>query len=126
MEYKEFVRWCNKRACDGKWNMQLSLTCINIMKEIKSLPFWQREKTWHKINNRLHLEKLLEEYDTSNSNNKKCEWCGVDLILGKFAYNQKICWDCFEQRINYITSKIQIPQDRDMVLYLLTVTKQRI
>lgn len=49
MKYKEFVAWCNKRACDGCWSMGTTLYCIGIMKKINSLPFWKREKEWQKI-----------------------------------------------------------------------------
>lgn len=49
MKYKEFVAWCNQRACDGCWSMETALYCIVIMRKIDSLPFWKREKEWRKI-----------------------------------------------------------------------------
>ena len=49
MKYKEFVAWCNQRACDGCWSMGTALYCIGIMRKIDSLPFWKREKEWRKI-----------------------------------------------------------------------------
>lgn len=49
MKYKEFVAWCNNRACDGQWSMATAVHCISIMREIRNLPFWKREKEWQKI-----------------------------------------------------------------------------
>ena len=49
MKYKEFVKWCNERACDGCWSFITATTCIQIMGHIKQFPFWRREKEWQKI-----------------------------------------------------------------------------
>lgn len=46
MKFKEFNKWCNKRACDGCWGMAEALTCIGINEKILALPFWKREKEW--------------------------------------------------------------------------------
>lgn len=35
MSFKEFVRWCNERACDGCWGMSAAITCIGIMHEVE-------------------------------------------------------------------------------------------
>ena len=29
----------------------------------------------------------------------RCESCGIDLQLDKFAYHQNRCWDCFKRDI---------------------------
>ena len=49
MSYKEFVNWCNERACDGCWGINTILICTHIMSKINSHPFWKREKEWKKI-----------------------------------------------------------------------------
>ena len=49
MKYKEFVDWCNQRACDGCWSMGTAIYCMDIMKKIGGLPFWKRENEWRKI-----------------------------------------------------------------------------
>ena len=46
MTFKEFVEWCNDRACDGCWGMIESMTCIDIISNIRKLPFWKRKKEW--------------------------------------------------------------------------------
>lgn len=43
MKYKEFVAWCNERACDGQWSGQMALVCTHIIDDIRMLPFWKRE-----------------------------------------------------------------------------------
>ena len=46
MTFKEFVEWCNQRACDGCWGMITALQCIEVMRDVKRQPFWKREKYW--------------------------------------------------------------------------------
>lgn len=48
MKYKEFVNWCNDRACDGCWGMNTAKYCISIIMKIDSQPFWRRNKIWKK------------------------------------------------------------------------------
>lgn len=48
MKYKEFVQWCNQRACDGCWGMEEAIVCIEVMGDIRKEPFWRREKVWRK------------------------------------------------------------------------------
>ena len=49
MKYKDFVRWCNQRACDGCWDYATYLVCIAIMNEMNSVPFWKRGKVWREV-----------------------------------------------------------------------------
>ena len=58
MTYKQFKQWCNERACDGCWGMQVALLCIDVMKEINRLPFWKREKVWKQIEHRMLVEVI--------------------------------------------------------------------
>lgn len=46
MKFKEFCKWCNDRACDGRWGMSEALICMQIYEEIMGLRFWKREKVW--------------------------------------------------------------------------------
>lgn len=46
MSFKEFVNWCNDRTCDGCWGMLTALTCIDLIKRVRKVPFWKREKYW--------------------------------------------------------------------------------
>ena len=46
MRFREFVRWCNERACDGCWGMTDAVICIDILKRVRKHPFWRREKVW--------------------------------------------------------------------------------
>lgn len=46
MRFKEFVNWCNERACDGYWGMLTAMTCIDLIGEVIKVPFWKREKFW--------------------------------------------------------------------------------
>lgn len=64
MEYKDFVRWCNQRACDGVLDYATYLICIAIMKEVESVPLDERDKLWRSV--RADVEekavKPIEEY----------------------------------------------------------------
>lgn len=44
MKFKEFVNWCNERACDGCLGMLEAIACINLINEIMKIQFWKREK----------------------------------------------------------------------------------
>lgn len=57
MTYKEFVKWCNERACDGCWGMITAMTCIDLIRRIKKIPFWKREKYWKAE----YEQKVLDE-----------------------------------------------------------------
>lgn len=46
MKFKEFVNWCNDRACDGCWGIMTAIYCLSIVDDIRKLPFWKREKAW--------------------------------------------------------------------------------
>lgn len=46
MKYKEFVAWCNQRACDGRWGMNTAICCIVVVNHINKIPFWKRERVW--------------------------------------------------------------------------------
>ena len=59
MKYKEFVSWCNERACDGMWGPNAAMACIEVMQYVRSQPFWKREKAWEKINYEWNIEKIL-------------------------------------------------------------------
>lgn len=58
MRFKEFVAWCNERACDGYWGMMQAITCIDILEQIRKKPFWRREKIWRE-EYRDYVEKCI-------------------------------------------------------------------
>lgn len=41
---KEFGVFCNERACDGCWNMESAIRCVEIYQECLRQPFWKRNK----------------------------------------------------------------------------------
>ena len=46
MTFKEFVEWCNMRACDGSWGLYHVIGAIDIIRDVRKKPFWKREKYW--------------------------------------------------------------------------------
>ena len=63
MSYEDFVKFCNDRACDGKWSMIEAMACLDIINtinkiKVKSFGFIPnkrktkeaREKEWRKYN----------------------------------------------------------------------------
>lgn len=46
MTFKEFVAWCNERACDGCWGYLTARQCIEVMRDVRTYPFCKREKYW--------------------------------------------------------------------------------
>lgn len=48
MTFKEFDRWCNERACDGLWGYLEFNYCVSIIKDVRRMMPWKREKYWKK------------------------------------------------------------------------------
>lgn len=59
MTFKQFVAWCNERACDGCWGMITAMACIDLMKTVKKQPFWKREKFWKKEYEQRVLDEIV-------------------------------------------------------------------
>lgn len=49
MKYKDFKKWCARRARDGVWTTKVSINCVTIMNQVDRLPFWKRERAWKEI-----------------------------------------------------------------------------
>ena len=56
MTYKEFVCWCNERACDGRWSAGTAMYCIDTVNRINALPFWKRRKEWLKVKDEIERD----------------------------------------------------------------------
>lgn len=56
MTYKEFVCWCNERACDGCWSAITAIYCIEVVNKINALPFWKRKKEWLKVKDEIERD----------------------------------------------------------------------
>lgn len=68
MKFKEFVKWCNERACDGCWGMLTAMASIDLIQQVRKISFWRREKFWkenyeHQVLDEIVnlIEKKLEE-----------------------------------------------------------------
>ena len=60
MTFKEFTAWCNERACDGRWNMLSAMVCIDLMAEIRKIPFWKRARVWREQHEKQVLAKIVD------------------------------------------------------------------
>lgn len=58
------------------------------------------------------------------TSNKVCRVCGVKLEWGRFAYNQEVCWDCFEQRVRAIADEATTSENRSIILHLLNIARE--
>ena len=54
----------------------------------------------------------------------KCSECNNYILWGEFGYNQTMCWDCFEKRVQGIAKNAQTPEDAAMVIHLLIIAKE--
>lgn len=68
MKFKEFVNWCNQRACDGCWGMLTAMASIDLIQQVRKIHFWRREKFWkenyeHQVLDEIvnPIERKLEE-----------------------------------------------------------------
>jgi len=71
LKFKEFVKWCNERACDGCWGVCEAIQCIAIHDEICKLPFWKRNKIWKDKYEAEVLEKIVKPINDKISEAKK-------------------------------------------------------
>lgn len=87
MTYKEFIAWCNERACDGCWDMETAIHCLNIITVMKSVPFWRRKKLWIAIKNDIEIdvystnEKFRSERMTTKEALYWCEHFTDNIVL---------------------------------------------
>ena len=110
MKYKEFVAWCNKRACDGCWDIKTAILCVQIMNNINSFHFWDRGIAWKAIKNavertktavtqwlahRLRLEVSEEKTRIINAKRRYSEFLGFKIKVhpkaGKQVVESHIC-----------------------------------
>ena len=78
MKFKEFVAWCNERACDGAWGIRTGVACMEIMRQVNLRPFWAREKEWQRMNHDFEIEKLIVQpinESLDRAERKTCENC---------------------------------------------------
>ena len=59
MTFKEFMDWCNRRACDGCWSLGHAVACLDIIKDVRSKPFWKREKYWKNHYENMVIEQIV-------------------------------------------------------------------
>ena len=56
MSYKDFKKYCNDRACDGKWSMLEAMACLDIIDKIDSI----KVKGLFSLTNRKKTKKARE------------------------------------------------------------------
>ena len=76
MKYKEFVAWCNERACDGMWGMLTALKCIDVMKRVNGKPSWKREKAWQKFDAEQKITNICRAIDERAAERRRERWIG--------------------------------------------------
>ena len=55
----------------------------------------------------------------------KCIVCGKPLQLGRFAYNQNTCWNCFKMKIKSIVKEFNKQSDKDLINYMGAVLAEQ-
>lgn len=71
MKFKEFVNWCNERACDGCWGTLTAMVCIDLIGKVKKVPFWKREKIWKENYEQQVLEEIISPIEKKLEELKK-------------------------------------------------------
>lgn len=61
MTFKEFVEWCNDRACDGCWGLKTAMLCIEVIHDVREHPFWKREKAWKNHHMRATVIEIVSQ-----------------------------------------------------------------
>lgn len=84
-----------------------------IKKEIDAWPNWKKKE----YNDQFATSKYSEKLGYN------CIECGETLKWGEFAYNQEMCWDCFESEVRNIIAFATV-RDAKLIAYLLATTKE--
>ena len=61
MNYKQFLDWYNRRACDGCWGFNEARVCSTYAQELYRTPFWRRKKRWKELIEHLNIVELIVE-----------------------------------------------------------------
>lgn len=75
MPYKEFKNWCSQRACDGCWDMNTAIFCMDIIKQVENQLFWKRKRKWQELNAKYSIQNDI----INPINNKMIEIYGKVL-----------------------------------------------
>lgn len=107
MKYKEFVDWCNERACDGCWDIETAILCGRAIDLISSVPFWKRKKIWKKLKDKAAIivsviniqikemtEKQVAMKPDYEGNDAKCPVCGHEFENNYNDWGCAFCQDC--------------------------------
>lgn len=49
MTLRKFRKWCNDRACDGRWSKDEAKFCANFLASMSKLSFWKRHRVWNTL-----------------------------------------------------------------------------
>ena len=60
MTFKEFVEWCNMRACDGLWGLHHVVLAIDIIEDVRKKSFWKREKYWKEHYKEIAIAQIVD------------------------------------------------------------------
>jgi hypothetical protein len=71
MTFKQYVKWCNNRACDGCWGKMEAMICIDIMRAVEKKPFWKREKFWKTKCEQQVLDEIITPIENKISQAKE-------------------------------------------------------
>lgn len=114
MKYKEFVAWCNERACDGCWNIETAINCFKTIDFINSVPFWKRKMIWEKLKNKVEIvvsitnilikEKQIAMKPDYEGNDAKCPICEHEFENNVNDWGCRFCQDC-GQKLDWSDSK---------------------
>ncbi|MBQ7792909.1 MAG: hypothetical protein IJ366_00475 [Clostridia bacterium] len=110
MKYKEFVDWCNERACDGRWDIETAIFCGRVIDFMSSVPFWKRKIIWEKLKNKVAIvvsvtnaqikeitERQIPRKPDYEDNDAKCPVCGHEFENNVNDWGCSFCQDCGQQ-----------------------------
>lgn len=86
MKYKDFLDWCNDRATDGGWTLQLATECIKIIEELQNIPWWKRNKVWKK-NYEQQVGSLIVKSQTWHSSDNTSSYAVGMCKSDTFSYS---------------------------------------
>lgn len=63
MRFRQFVRWCERRAQEGMLGRVETIKCLQIINEMNFVPFWKRNRAWHNEYEEYVLKRIVNPID---------------------------------------------------------------
>lgn len=111
IKYKQFNRWCNRRAADGRWGQETAMYCIKLCQTMNDVFFLKRERVWKNLYEQ-------EALDIVNQVEHKIELAERGELRAKLDAEAKAVEECRQQAAKSVFNGTGYRQIGDSKFYM--------